>query len=232
MTPYYEDELVTLYHGDMLDVLPTFEDNAFGAVITDPPYGVGVDYGDSSDDSRPDYWEWMRSAVVEMRRVAPVVTFTHRVSALRELTDWQWVGVWNKRWSSGSRLGNSPILPHWEPIIMWGIHSLGTSSKFTSDVFEYNPVPAPTGGIRGREGWAKGTTAAHPTPKPPGLYEALILSLGQHAAVVCDPFAGSGTTLSACKRLGVRSVGIEVEESHCDLIASSLAQGVLFGAAS
>lgn len=40
MTPYYADDLVTLYHGDCLDVLPQISD--VDAVITSPPYNLGV----------------------------------------------------------------------------------------------------------------------------------------------------------------------------------------------
>ena len=36
MTPYYQDEYVTIYHGDCLDVLPHIGD--VDHVITDPPY--------------------------------------------------------------------------------------------------------------------------------------------------------------------------------------------------
>ena len=35
-TPYYQDDAVTLYHGDCRDVLPTLEN--VDHVITDPPY--------------------------------------------------------------------------------------------------------------------------------------------------------------------------------------------------
>ena len=38
MQPYYEDDLVTLYHGDSLDVLADLTHGSVAAVITDPPY--------------------------------------------------------------------------------------------------------------------------------------------------------------------------------------------------
>ena len=39
MTPYYEDEYATIYHGDCREVLPTVSASA-EMVVSDPPYGV------------------------------------------------------------------------------------------------------------------------------------------------------------------------------------------------
>lgn len=40
MKPYYQDDLVTIHHGDCLDVLRSLPDESFHAVVTDPPYGI------------------------------------------------------------------------------------------------------------------------------------------------------------------------------------------------
>lgn len=40
MTPHYQDDLVTLYAGDCLDVLRELPDGSVDAVVTDPPYGL------------------------------------------------------------------------------------------------------------------------------------------------------------------------------------------------
>lgn len=41
-TPYYRDEHVTLHHGDALTRLATLSDHSVDAVVTDPPYEIGV----------------------------------------------------------------------------------------------------------------------------------------------------------------------------------------------
>lgn len=227
MTPYYADESVTLYHGDALEILPSLRADL---ILTDPPYGVGVKYGRSFDDRRSDYWAWFSEAVALMREAAPIVAFTHRVTALREVAAWDWIGVWNKPMSTGARLGNSCLLPHWEPIFMYGIHTIGTRSQFTADVFTVNPQRvAGTKGRRGREGWAAATgeEADHPTPKPEPLYGLLLRSLGQNAETVLDPFAGSGTTLRVAKDHGRKAIGIEIEERWCEAAVNRLAQSVM-----
>lgn len=38
--PAFQDALVTVYHGDCLDILPVLPDGSVQAVVTDPPYGL------------------------------------------------------------------------------------------------------------------------------------------------------------------------------------------------
>jgi DNA modification methylase len=42
VTPYYEDDAVTLYHGDCLEILDGLPNESVDAVITDPPYASGA----------------------------------------------------------------------------------------------------------------------------------------------------------------------------------------------
>jgi hypothetical protein len=61
MTPYYEDEAVTLYHGDYRDILPALDLDAgleADLVLTDPPYGeTSLDW-----DVWPEDWPDLLSA--------------------------------------------------------------------------------------------------------------------------------------------------------------------------
>lgn len=56
---YYEDESVTLYHGDSLDILPTLDIKAH-VLLTDPPYfKVKQDEWDNQWDKAHEFLEWM-----------------------------------------------------------------------------------------------------------------------------------------------------------------------------
>lgn len=65
----------------------------------------------------------------------------------------------------------------------------------------------------------------HPAPFPERLPLTAIETTG--ARVVLDPFAGSGTTLVAAKRLGRQAIGIELNERYCEIAARRLSQGAL-----
>lgn len=203
----------TLYCGDCREILPSL---AAQVVITDPPYGVGIKYGEHYDDSRETYWEWFLPTLEIIRASCRTLIFTHRVTALQHVREWDWIGVWNKPGAFGARLGNSAVLPHWEPIFMFGIHGSGTRSSYTADVFTVNPEPAKAGskGI-GREKWEAEFTL-HPCPKPVALYQQLVKAFAQDVDTVYDPFMGSGTTGVSAMALGKKFVGIELGERFFD----------------
>lgn len=69
------------------------------------------------------------------------------------------------------------------------------------------------------------TNNDHPAPFPLPLANRVMATTA--ADVVLDPFAGSGTTLLAAKLAGRRAVGIEQNESYCEMAAKRLSQEVL-----
>lgn len=64
----------------------------------------------------------------------------------------------------------------------------------------------------------------HPTVKPTALMEWLVTLVTPQGGVVLDPFAGSGTTLVACERLGFDSIGIEREPEYVEIIKRRLGE--------
>lgn len=212
--PYYQDDLVTLYHGDCLDH-PEWWTGA-DVLVTDPPYGMSYQSGhlknrssraiagDSSTKARDDMFSlWgTRPAILfgrwNIERPAPP---RHRL-------------IWSKAPDPGMGDISFPWGNSDEEIYIYGS---GWTGKRVSNVIT---VPKPPVNNR----------PDHPTPKPVPLMESLVIHCPP--GVIADPFAGSGSTLVAAKALGRRAVGVEVEERYCELAANRLAQDVLdFGGA-
>jgi len=92
------------------------------------------------------------------------------------------------------------------------------------------------GGMSGRNDGSMGTITYnknhHPTVKPIKLMEYLVRLVTPKEGIVLEPFAGSGTTLIACKQQGFNYIGIEREQEYCDIAEARLeavqVQGELF----
>lgn len=63
-----------------------------------------------------------------------------------------------------------------------------------------------------------GAEREHNAAKPVDLLVDILSKHGDHAQVVLDPFAGSGSTLIACAELGRRCLAVDVKPQECDKI--------------
>lgn len=72
MTPYYQDDSVSLHHGDALDVAKKLPNGAVDCIVTSPPYfglrDYGVDGQYGLEASPAEYVENMRALFAELRR--------------------------------------------------------------------------------------------------------------------------------------------------------------------
>jgi len=209
VTPYYQDDSVTIYHGDCREVLPGLTDVPL--IVTDPPYGVGYQYGDGTDDDPAKHWPWMLDMLAVMREVSSQVVFTHRQEAVWHLPKPDHLCVWHKPFALGYAIKG--WMAHWEPIFIYGAEVTAKNDKGKRaalyDTFSFSTVPNRYG---------------HPAEKPIELLQALVSGF---SGDVCDPFAGSGTTLVAAKNLGRKAIGIEIEERYCEIATLRCSQEVL-----
>lgn len=242
MEPYYEDDAVTLYHGDALDVLAELSIEV-DAVITDPPYASGTRHeaGKSSSGAmlragrfadRPiDLDQMTTTGFVWLMRAVAIGTRPMLVEggSFISFIDWrQWgnltgaletanlriqtMGVWDKE-SIG--MGNGFRGQH-ELICHASKGVPKVYDKSVGNVFRHRRVEP----------------VDHPSPKPEEVMQRLISVVTPRGGLVLDPFAGSGTTLRAAKNIGRRAIGIESVREYCDVAVSRLTQSVLdFGEA-
>lgn len=76
--------------------------------------------------------------------------------------------------------------------------------------------------------FTKGPEKEHPCPKPPELMRILVDKFSNEGEKVLDCFMGSGTTLVAAKYLDRDAVGIEQDETYCEIARKRLSQEMLF----
>ena len=95
--PYYERGGVTIYHADCRVVLPTFGDESFDFVLTDPPYLVSY-YGRWDGDRKPivgdDNDAWLHPTYAELWRLLKPDTFCVSFYGWPQCD--RFVGVWKQ----------------------------------------------------------------------------------------------------------------------------------------
>lgn len=92
-----------------------------------------------------------------------------------------------------------------------GFRRLSKDKPF-GDVIRSHPTPAKERKI-----------APHPSLKPQAFMRAIVrASLPLETGIVCDPFAGAGSTLAAANAVGYSSVGVEIDRDYYDLALASV----------
>jgi DNA modification methylase len=212
MQPYYEQDGITIYHGDCRQVLQAEPSHV---VISDPPYGISFDPRDGrflGDKVANDHSTEARDWLVSAYGVSHPMALTGSPDAPRP-DGYRIVLVWDKGDHVGMGDLSLPWKKTWEEIYIFG---KGWKGRRTGAVLRHLAIA----GCVGTRTWRH-----HPTEKPESLFLELIRKAPR--GVIVDPFMGSGTTLVAAKRLGRSAVGIELEEKYCEIAAKRLAQGAL-----
>jgi DNA modification methylase len=88
---------------------------------------------------------------------------------------------------------------------------LGQHGRYRTNVWEY-------AGVNTFRAGRLDELAMHPTVKPVAMLADAIRDVTKRAAIVLDPFAGSGSTLIAAEKTGRRARCIEYEPKYCDVI--------------
>jgi len=183
--------------GDCLSIMPLL--GKVDAVVTDPPYGVGIDYTYFSDD------------VASIQRVA-IAAVTECISLFQRVV----ITPGNKTcWLYPQPTHQGVFFyPSGAGTCKWGF----TCSQ---PIFYYGDDPYLKAGKGSRPDSFRSTEHAekngHPCPKPIGQMLWLVKRASLVHETILDPFMGSGTTGVACAKMGRKFIGIELDEDYFNI---------------
>ena len=207
MKPYYDHAGITIYHGDCREMLPQLP--PVDLVLTDPPYGIGID--DAFDDDFEIGVIGMELAKAD--RAAVFHSPRRIMEYVPRLTTWKFERL---LWMDKLAMMKAP----WRGWCMNGeVIAILCRTRtgwpkpetYGSDCYKASP-------------WGKN---GHPCSKPPKVVADIAGKLTTANQTILDPFMGSGTTLRAAKDLGRKAIGIEIEEKYCEIAARRMGQEVL-----
>ena len=240
MKPYWQDDTITLYHGDALQIMPLLP--VADAIVTDPPYGeTSLDW-----DKWPDGWPAVAARVApQMWCFGSLRMFMERRD---DLEDWKLAQdvVWEKHNGSGfavdrfRRMHEHALHFYQGP---WGTlfkqpqytmdANARTVRKKAKDAAWHGATGATTytsedGGprLQGSVIFARSChrDAVNETQKPEDIVAPLLQYSVPPGGLVIDCFAGSGTTGVVARKTGRRAILIEKREAQCRAIVERLAQ--------
>ena len=171
--------------GNSLEILPTFKNKEFDYFITSVPFKEN-EFGNEK------YWENMNFIISELRRITSKAGFMFQSSTkmqemYRRYPDIKRVLIWGKL--------PSMYAFRYEPIFVWQFGDFKVNKYLFKDLWV---MPAILGNSNTYE-------------NPVKLYYEIMLKLPK--GHVLDCFSGTGTTMKACRKLGMDFTGIDIEKN-------------------
>lgn len=211
--PYYDDGLITIFCGDSRRIVPLMP--TFDLLLTDPPYGINVakrgTIGGGSPKPGHKRTGWKVNA---------------------PCTDFGPV-TWDSKQPPGWEL--QMLLSHAREAVLWGGNYYEDLSR-ASCWLVWDKVNGTTSFADCELAWTNFQKAVrmfkwrwngmlqqdmknkekrvHPTQKPVALMQWCIGHAKKPRSIL-DPYMGSGSTLLAAQRMGIRAVGIDMHEPYC-----------------
>ena len=235
------DKRIEAICGDAIAELQKMENESVNLIVTDPPYNLNKDYGTSQDKLKfEDYLEFSRLWLKEAKRVLKPdgtiyifmgMKYISYIYTILEqelgMTFNSWI-TWYYTQGIGKTKGFSP---RHDDILMF----TKNAKKF---VFDLDAIRVPqkyyrsVNNMRGANPgnvwefshmhYCNKNRKKHPTQKPEGLYERMILASSKENDVVVDPFVGSGTCLRVCQQTNRRGVGIDINPEYIEMTEERL----------
>jgi len=198
-----------IFEGDCIQIMKTFPNNSVDLIVTDPPYGDNVAYGWHNKTIKNNENPLINcQALVECYRVLK------RNRSLYLFTNWK----------------HYPFLTEFilrytkfkiRHLVIWKKHNfgLGWAFRHQHEMILVLEKGKPKYNLTDFSDVQKAShinhnKTNHPHEKPIDLLEKMIRHSSKKGNIVLDPFAGSGSTCKACRKLKREWIGIELEKKY------------------
>ncbi len=233
---------IDLQCGNAIELFKNLANESIDLIVADPPYNLGKDYGNNHDlKGFEEYILFTKEWLTEARRVLKpngtiyVFMGVRFISYLYDVMDRElqlyfnsWI-VWHYTQGLGKTKGFSPrhddiLVFNKGKDFIFNLDDVRVPQKFyrernnmrganPGDVWQFSHVH-----------YSNPNRQDHPTQKPEGIIERMVLASSNKGDLVLDPFSGSGTTLRVCQQLDRKALGFELNPEYVAMTELRLAE--------
>ena len=227
------DKELTAICGDAIEEMAKLPDKSVRLIVTDPPYNLNKDYGNNQDKLEfEEYLDFTRKWLQEAKRVLTddgsiyVFMGMKYISYVYTILEQEMGFTFNSwvTWFYTQGIGKTKgFSPRHDDILLFTKHP----KKFTFNLDDIRVPQKYYRSVNNMRGANPGNVwefshmhycnknrKQHPTQKPEGLFERMILASSNEGDLVLDPFVGSGTALRVCQQTGRKGIGIDINPEY------------------
>ena len=202
-------EINNIYNENSYDAIKMFPDNSIDVIITDPPYGLGIDYQKENKTSKNPKHNRKQHTKQNWDSTIPPKWFFEEMKRVSKNMIVFGANYMNEYLDQGHK--------GW---IVWdkGQHGLTMSD---CEII-YTNFDVPTRVIVVNRYYLKQDITIHPTQKPLKLLLEIIDKYTKEDDLIVDFFSGSGSTLEACQIRNRKYIGFENNKEYYNKIINRL----------
>lgn len=248
MNPYYQNDLVTLYHGNCLEIMDDFiQDNIkTNLIITSPPYNMNLrvhlgkyisrwgwkgnigafstKYDNYKDDLPMDkYFEFQKEFIEKCLQISNLTFYNVQMITGNKIALCQLLGCFSNKLKEiiiWNKKNSQPAMKY---------NTLNSQFEFLfcfSNNKPYNRMFDEANFKRGTETnlWTikNKRNIKHKASFPEDLVKRILIDFSKENDIIFDPFAGSGTTGLVCMEEKKKCILIEKDDEYCEVIKNKL----------
>lgn len=205
---FIEENMNSIIHGDSYELIKKIPDKAIDVIITDPPYGLGIDFQDEKKCKNPKHNRKKHDKENWDKEIPPAWFFKEMKRVSKNMIVF------------GANYFNENLEEGHKGWIIWDKGQKGLTMSDGEII--YTNFDRPTRIYVCNRFELKNDMSTHPTQKPLKLMLEIVKNYTNENDLIVDFFAGSGSTLEACQILNRRYIGIEKNKNYYKKIKDRL----------